>query len=49
MSKEQATAILDAQAKADSKAAQNKNNEELGAQVIQGAGRERGRGFSRSG
>ncbi|EMN00730.1 hypothetical protein LEP1GSC035_0373 [Leptospira noguchii str. 2007001578] len=49
LSKEQATAILDAQAKADSKAAQNKNNEELGAQVIQGAGRERGRGFSRSG
>ncbi|UOG50969.1 TIGR04388 family protein [Leptospira noguchii] len=42
LSKEQATAILDAQAKADSKAAQNKNNEELGAQVIQGAGRREG-------
>ncbi|EMO28706.1 hypothetical protein LEP1GSC170_1591 [Leptospira interrogans serovar Bataviae str. HAI135] len=44
LSKEQATAILDAQAKADSKAAQNKNNEELGAQVIQGAGRREGEG-----
>ncbi|WP_432211887.1 hypothetical protein [Leptospira noguchii] len=30
------------QAKADSKAAQNKNNEELGAQVIEGAGRREG-------
>ncbi|WP_432211820.1 hypothetical protein [Leptospira noguchii] len=44
LSKEQATAILDAQAKADSKAAQNKNNEELGAQVIEGAGRREGEG-----
>ncbi|EMS85425.1 hypothetical protein LEP1GSC073_0853 [Leptospira noguchii str. Cascata] len=32
------------QAKADSKAAQNKNNEELGAQVIEGAGRREGEG-----
>ncbi|EKO17699.1 hypothetical protein LEP1GSC081_4282 [Leptospira kirschneri str. H1] len=38
LSKDQATAILDAQAKADSKAAQNKNNQEQGAAAIAGAG-----------
>ncbi|UOG58907.1 hypothetical protein [Leptospira noguchii] len=38
LSKEQATAILDAQAKADSKAAQNKNNQETGKSVLDGAG-----------
>ncbi|WP_432211908.1 C39 family peptidase [Leptospira noguchii] len=37
LSKEQATAILDAQAKADSKAAQNKNNQETGKSVLDGA------------
>ncbi|MCG6166818.1 hypothetical protein LFX25_03010 [Leptospira sp. FAT2] len=38
LSKEQATAILDAEAKAESKAAQNKNNAEQGAATIAGAG-----------
>ncbi|MCG6162315.1 hypothetical protein LFX13_19040, partial [Leptospira bandrabouensis] len=38
LSKEQATAILDAEAKAESKAAQNKNNAEPGAATIAGAG-----------
>ncbi|WP_061216543.1 hypothetical protein, partial [Leptospira weilii] len=38
-SEEQANAVLDARAQAESKAAQEKNNSELGAQVIEGAGR----------
>ncbi|EMN00728.1 hypothetical protein LEP1GSC035_0368 [Leptospira noguchii str. 2007001578] len=37
LSKEQATAILDAQAKADSKAAQERNNQETGKSVLDGA------------
>ncbi|WP_244947491.1 M23 family metallopeptidase [Leptospira weilii] len=38
LSKEQATAILDAQAHAESKAAQEKNNQESGKSVLDGAG-----------
>nr|EMN23093.1 hypothetical protein LEP1GSC063_3258 [Leptospira santarosai serovar Arenal str. MAVJ 401] len=37
MSKEQATAILDARAQEESKAAQNKNNQETGKSVLDGA------------
>ncbi|EMM75618.1 hypothetical protein LEP1GSC040_4053, partial [Leptospira santarosai str. 2000030832] len=37
MSKEQATAILDARAQEESKAAQNKNNSESGKSVLDGA------------
>ncbi|EKS09759.1 hypothetical protein LEP1GSC071_0621, partial [Leptospira santarosai str. JET] len=38
LSKEQATAILDARAQEESKAAQNKNNQETGKSVLEGAG-----------
>ncbi|EMM83651.1 hypothetical protein LEP1GSC037_1145 [Leptospira interrogans str. 2006001854] len=38
LSKEQATAILDASAQEESKAAQNKNNQETGKSVLDGAG-----------